>query len=60
MECPVCSECHDEITSDVACITSEGDIVCTECVEKKPEAERYAFHQVNIRRLRERWRGMRR
>ena len=59
MELPVCSKCNDQISSDMACITSEGDIACTECVEKMPEEQRLPFHRVNIQRLSERWSGLR-
>lgn len=58
MELPVCSKCHDQISSDVAYINGAGDIGCTECVEKMPESERRPYHRIQIKRLRERWGGM--
>ncbi|MFQ6103022.1 MAG: hypothetical protein ACE5OP_01875 [Candidatus Glassbacteria bacterium] len=58
MEFPVCSKCHDQISVDMAYINSDGDVACTECMEKMPEEQRLPFHRVNIRRLRERWRGI--
>ncbi len=60
MELPVCSKCNDQISSDIAFINSEGDIACTECVEKMPTTKRSSYHRVKIRRLRERWGGIRR
>lgn len=58
MEHPVCCECHDEISEEMAFISGEGDICCDECVEKMPAAKRRDYHKVNIRRLRQRWGGM--
>ena len=60
MELPMCTKCHDHISSDVAYINSEGDIACTECVEKMPATQVPPFHRVKIQRLSERWGGIRR
>lgn len=58
MELPVCSTCNDQISSDLAYINSEGDIACTECVEKMSAGQRRPFQRVKIKRLRERWGGV--